>query len=718
MDIELNDQGFEQSKGDDNDVVDVSVQNQDSVQGERNGDVADIITKENTKYSINDDIEITGSLVGMKAKEWKHLLIVYRRHAQAMGFSARIGTCRRKNGVESPEYERASIRTQINSEGLWEVLDHKIDHNHPLTPTQWQHHHRSERKITREEGEIIEIMTEAMVPPSVQYRVAAATSGGEEFVGHTKRDHINFVNRLKMHAIEGGDASTLVNLLNKRQTEEPGFFYRVQFGEEGRLCHLFWRDSMMKEDYLLYHDMVIFDTTYRTNRYNLICGAFVGINNHWSNVMFGCAFLSDEKTESFEWLFNAFNESMSEDVIPLSIFTDQDLAMTNAIEKVYPISKHRLCQWHIHQNAVSHFGSLKHDRTFQNAFNKCLNGCYSEEEFQDTWGRMIEEYGLQNNLWFQRLYGLKEKWCTAFNKDIFSAGILSSQRSESTNHAMGFQASKTTSLTDFFHIFEATVKRWRTEEERNEFNCIRSRPTSVYPVVDLLDHAAQVYTLALFRVFEKEFGMAIGTRVVECASDESLSFCIVHSSGSFENAHQVTFDRANLTIECTCLKFSKMGMLCYHSIRILHLRSITEIPDRYILKRWTKFAKKDVWDRLLPNDRRRVGINDAINWRRESLTNFNNLITKCQNVAEARTILDQAYTKANDAVQAFFNTTVDVECPTSFETPTTSLILDPQHSTTKGRSRRKKSGITKRKTRGTKQSQTEAASYTPIPRLF
>ncbi|KAK9682126.1 hypothetical protein RND81_10G052600 [Saponaria officinalis] len=262
-------------------------------------------------------------------------------------------------------------------------------------------------------------MTQVMVPPSVQYRVAAVTSGGEEFVGHTKRDHINFVNRLKMHAIEGGDASTLVNFLNKRQTEDPGFFYRIEFGEGGRLCHLFWRDSMMKEDYLLYHDVVIFDTTYRTNRYSLICGALVGINNHRSNIMFRCAFLSDEKTEIFEWLFNAFNESMGEDVIPTSIFTDQDLAMTNAIEMVYPSSKHRLCQWHIHQNAISHFGSLKHDRTFQQAFNKCVNGCYSEAEFEDTWGTMVEEYGLHNNMWFQRLYGLKEKWCTALNINFF-----------------------------------------------------------------------------------------------------------------------------------------------------------------------------------------------------------------------------------------------------------------------------------------------------------
>ncbi|KAK9673851.1 hypothetical protein RND81_12G194000 [Saponaria officinalis] len=448
----------------------------------------------------------------------------------------------------------------------------------------------------------------------------------------TQRDHINFVNRLKMHAIEGGDASTLVNLLNKRQTEDPGFFL---------------------SGYLLYHDVVIFDTTYRTNRYNLICGALV-------------------------------------DVIPTSIFTDQDLAMTNAIEKVYPSSKHRLCQWHIHQNAISHFGSLKHDRTFQQTFNKCLNGCYSEAEFEDTWGTMVEEYGLHNNMWFQRLYVLKEKWCTALNRNFFSAGILSSQRSESTNHALGFQASKTTSLTEFYHIFEEMVKRWRPEEDP---------PRSIQ------------------WVFENEFATAMGTRAVECGTYGSTLSYIVHSSACSEIPHHVSFDCDNLLIECTCRKFQEMRMLCYHLIRILHIHSISEIPDHYILKRWTKFAKKNVWDRLLPNDRRKASINDAINWRRETLTNFNNLITKCLNVPEARVILDKAYATAHEAVHAL-STSTNVECPTTSSTQTTNQILDPKRSITKGRSRRKKSGITKRNTKGAKQTQSEAPTYTPIPRLF
>ncbi|XP_074315011.1 protein FAR1-RELATED SEQUENCE 5-like [Silene latifolia] len=357
-------------------------------------------------------------------------------------------------------------------------------------------------------------MTEARLPPTAQYRYLAAVCGGEEYVGHTKKDHLNFVHRLKMKVIARGDAQNVVDMLKKRATEDPSFFYKIKYDSENRVQNLFWRDAMMKEDYMIYYDVVIFDTTYRTNRYNLICGAFVGVNNHWSNVMFGCAFLSDEKEESFQWLFNTFNESMGGDVFPTSIFTDQDQAMSNAIKEVLPMSRHRLCQWHIQQNAMSHFGCLKHDTSFQTIFNKCLRGCYNVAEFESTWANMIYDYGLENDEWFQRLYEIREKWSTAYSKDFFSAGILSSQRSESTNHAIGFHANKTTSLTDFFGIYNDTIRRWRSEEEKNEFQCGRSTPSSNMSMVGLVKSASSLYTINLFKRFEEEFVYSLGTNVV------------------------------------------------------------------------------------------------------------------------------------------------------------------------------------------------------------
>ncbi|XP_074265274.1 protein FAR1-RELATED SEQUENCE 5-like [Silene latifolia] len=211
------------------------------------------------------------SLSGMTTEKWEEIYEIYRKHSQVVGFSIRKATSRRANGSGTPEIERyfvcscegkhgndlphiatnqsrnaaimrcecrAGLRSQLNEDGQWEVLQHITLHNHALTPTQWQQHHRSERRISDAEAENIRAMIEALVRPSVQYKVATAAAGGEAFVGHTKRDHINFVHRPKSKAIEGGDAATLVNLLTKRQSEDPGFFFRVQFNEEWRLCHL------------------------------------------------------------------------------------------------------------------------------------------------------------------------------------------------------------------------------------------------------------------------------------------------------------------------------------------------------------------------------------------------------------------------------------------------------------------------------------------------
>jgi hypothetical protein len=56
--------------------------------------------------------------------------------------------------------------------------------------------------------------------------------------------------------------------------------------------------------------VVTFDTTYRTNQYNLPFGLFVGVNNHFQSIMFGGVLLTTEKVEDFEWAFSKFAEIM------------------------------------------------------------------------------------------------------------------------------------------------------------------------------------------------------------------------------------------------------------------------------------------------------------------------------------------------------------------------------------------------------------------------
>lgn len=74
----------------------------------------------------------------------------------------------------------------------------------------------------------------------------------------------------------------------------------MELDDEGRIITLFMRDGQCAIDYEFFGDVMCVETTFRTIRHNLICAPFFGINHHGHNVMFGIAFLSDEKTDTFE----------------------------------------------------------------------------------------------------------------------------------------------------------------------------------------------------------------------------------------------------------------------------------------------------------------------------------------------------------------------------------------------------------------------------------
>jgi hypothetical protein len=73
---------------------------------------------------------------------------------------------------------------------------------------------------------------------------------------------------------------------------------------------MIWCTGKNKLAYKHFGDVVTFDTTYRTNLYNLPFGIFVGVNNHYQTIIFGGVLLKHERTEDFEWTFSNFTEIM------------------------------------------------------------------------------------------------------------------------------------------------------------------------------------------------------------------------------------------------------------------------------------------------------------------------------------------------------------------------------------------------------------------------
>ena len=131
------------------------------------------------------------------------------------------------------------------------------------------------------------------------------------------------------------------NFKRKKETN-LSFYYAYEVDEESRLKHVFWADGICRKNYFLFGDVISFDTKYSTNKYSIIFVPFIGLNHHRQCVTFGAAFLTNEKVDSFTWLFEIFLEAMEERE-PKLIVTGQDPPMKIAIKRFFVLLTNFAC---------------------------------------------------------------------------------------------------------------------------------------------------------------------------------------------------------------------------------------------------------------------------------------------------------------------------------------------------------------------------------------
>ncbi|KAI3767342.1 hypothetical protein L2E82_17437 [Cichorium intybus] len=155
------------------------------------------------------------------------------------------------------------------------------------------------------------------------------------------------------------------------------------------------------------------DEDYETNKYRMIFVPFTAIDNHRKSVTIGAGLLSNETIESYTWLLEAFLKAHGTQ--PKLVLTDQDPALIQAVERVFPESKHRLCMWHITQKLQKKVSPDFLKKTdFRKRFNKLVWNVYLEPEtFEKEWNILIKEYKLEDNRWFNDMFNIRENWIPA-----------------------------------------------------------------------------------------------------------------------------------------------------------------------------------------------------------------------------------------------------------------------------------------------------------------
>ena len=465
-------------------------------------------------------------------------------------------------------------------------------HNHVLYTPRKTSRLRSHRRLTEDHLEVINAMKKSGCGVARSIDFMRSEVGGPSHLGFSERDVRNALAR-KRRAMFGSDADALLQLFQSRQREDQHFIYDLAVDQNMRLQSCFWVDRKSKEDYMVFGDVICFDTTYKTNEYDMPFGPFIGVNHHMQTILFGAGLLFGETIEDFKWLFHTWLDAMG-GVQPKTIITDQDPAIKQAIALVFPQAHHMLCLWHINKKLPDKLSHVFHDHpTFKANLNSCLYETTSVEEFENRWSSLLEEFNLHSNSWLHHMYSIREMWIPVYTRGIFSANMRTTGRSESINAFFDGFVSHRSNLMDFVTVYEKAIEIRREAEREAEFRNVDGRPV-LRTKCQIEAAMSEIYTLAVFSLFQDEVEESIYYIAKMVSTEGAIEKWDVFKFDNVgeENGKTLTWIEPDVVASCPCKKFESSGIICRHIITLLRFKRMVSVPPRHLLPRWTRQAKE------------------------------------------------------------------------------------------------------------------------------
>ncbi|KAI8543312.1 hypothetical protein RHMOL_Rhmol08G0206900 [Rhododendron molle] len=347
--------------------------------------------------------------------------------------------------------------------------------------------------------------------------------------------------------------------------------------------HIFWSPTPCFDWYQKYGDVVVFDTTYKVNAYDMPFGIFVGVNNHGKTVLFGCALLRNETTNAFRWLMKTFTCLMKKP--PKTILTDQDPWMTEAISKELPFTKHAFCIWHITAKFSGWFTTI-----LRNQYSNWCMDFYklykldSCDDFERQWLQVIAKYDMAMNKHVNGLYRIKHFWAPCYLRGHFFGGMTTMGRSESINAFIKRFVTAHVSLIEFVKQIDLSIED--VEQTQSHDTMLETyRGSSLRTLSPLEEQAHSILTPYAFKMFQEEFGRATQYSVLAESGGE---FVLRYYKDKCSQKHKVLWDGEKAT--CTCKHFEFWGILCRHILSIFLHKDCYQIPPAYLLPRWCREA--------------------------------------------------------------------------------------------------------------------------------
>jgi len=371
---------------------------------------------------------------------------------------------------------------------------------------------------------------------------------------------------------------------------------KSQLNDQNQLTSFLFSSENMKTLYQKYSDVILVDSTYKTNKYKMPLLIFAAINNQNKTFLIGFSVIKDETYESVNWVFKHLFEYL--EIKPTIIVSDSCKTLKKNISEVLAESTHLICGWHVSQNIKSHLTALS---KFLFVFIKLFKGSHlTPKEIEDVINipnisskKQVEEIfekilslkiPEKSKSYYDEKFETKEAWCMAYKKSLPCLRIGTTSRIE------GINAIVKTELNLSSRLVELLLRMLQINDHILNKSYSDGNLVSDLLLENLKDNSLLISIKDLVSEYVyKQVALSI-----------SKSFDLIPKL--YKGVYTITTkDGFNIEIDkknpnCTCKYYTTMGIICSHLVAVV-LKNKDFLVQRFIRKRWIKDPfEKDLSD--------------------------------------------------------------------------------------------------------------------------
>ncbi|GAA0142908.1 hypothetical protein LIER_03705 [Lithospermum erythrorhizon] len=167
------------------------------------------------------------------------------------------------------------------------------------------------------------------------------------------------------------------------------------------------------------------------------------------------------------------------------------------------------------------------------------------------------------------------------------------QRSDSIISYFDGYINASTTLNQFFKLYEKALEIRNEKEIKADHDCINSLPVLKTPS-PMEKQTSELYTRKLFTRFQEELVSTLTFMASKVDDEGEVTTYRVSKFGEDNKGHCVGFNVVDMRVSCSCHMFEFSGLVCSHVLTVFRVTNVLKLLFHYILKHWTRNAKSSV----------------------------------------------------------------------------------------------------------------------------